>query len=458
MTTPLSLAPSSPPSQRFQAVTRRNVHRLPQWSSLPEPLREAVDVVARVLPFRSNRYVVEHLIDWQRVPEDPLFQLTFPQPGMLEPQDFQRIRRLLHQGAGPREVEAAAQEIRQRLNPQPAGQLSHNVPTLDGRRLQGLQHKYRETVLFFPAAGQTCHAYCTYCFRWAQFVGPAEMRFGGREVEDLVSYLRLHPEVTDVLITGGDAMILKARLLRRIVEPLLAPELEHVQNIRFGTKALAYWPQRFVTDEDADDLLRLLEEIEAAGRHGAIMAHASHPVELQPSIARRAISRLRGTGAQIRMQAPVVRRVNDAPEPWAELWREGVQLGMVPYYLFIERDTGPKRYFEVPLARTLEIFQQAHRRVSGLARTVRGPVMSAFPGKVRIAGVETIHGERAFVLEMLQGRSPDWAGRTFFARYDPHATWLDQLQPAFGEECFFFETEGVSPGAGPPPPTRLRSL
>ena len=141
------------------------------------------------------------------------------------------------------------------------------------------------------------------------------------------------------------------------------------------------------------------------------------------------------------MQAPLVRHVNDAPEIWSGLWERGVQLGISPYYMFVERDTGARNYFEVPLARALDIFGSAYNRVSGLGRTVRGPVMSAFPGKVRIVGVAKLRGEKVFVLEMLQARNPAWVGRPFFAKYDPWAVWLDDLKPAFGEPRFFFDEE-----------------
>ena len=122
-----------------------------------------------MLPFRTNRYVVDHLIDWSRVPEDPIFQLVFPQRQMLDPAKFAEIRGLLRRGTPTDQLAAVVNELRLGLNPHPAGQLTHNVPALDDRPLQGIQHKYRETMLFFPSAGQTCHAYCTYCFRWAQF-------------------------------------------------------------------------------------------------------------------------------------------------------------------------------------------------------------------------------------------------------------------------------------------------
>ena len=114
---------------------------------------------------------------------------------------------------------------------------------------------------------------------------------------------------------------------------------------------------------------------------------------------------------------------------------------IVPYYMFVERDTGARRYFEVPLARAWEIYRDAMRRVSGLGRTARGPSMSAGPGKVEVQGVSEIRGEKVFVLRFIQGRNPEWVQQPFFARFDPHATWLDQLQPAFGDSRFFFEDE-----------------
>ena len=109
--------------------------------------------------------------------------------------------------------------------------------------------------------------------------------------------------------------------------------------------------------------------------------------------------------------------------------------------MFVVRDTGARRYFEVPLVRTWQIYQKAIQQVSGLGRTARGPSMSAGPGKVEIQGVAEIGGEKCFVLRFIQGRNPDWVERPFFARFNPHATWLDELEPAFGKPSFFFEKE-----------------
>jgi L-lysine 2,3-aminomutase len=245
--------------------------------------------------------------------------------------------------------------------------------------------------------------------------------------------------VTSVLITGGDPLVMRTKLLRAYIEPLLAPELAHVTSIRLGTNAPAYWPHRFVDDSDADDLLRLFEQVRGAGRHLALMAHFSHPRELSTPVAQAAIARIQSTGAVVRTQAPLIRHVNDDPAVWAEMWQRQVELGAVPYYMFVERDTGPRRYFELPLLRAFDVFRDAFRRLTGLGRTVRGPSMSATPGKVVVDGVARIHGEDVFVLRFLQARDPSWVGRPFFAALDPHATWLDGLRPAFGEAEFFFE-------------------
>jgi len=398
----------------------------------------ALKAVSAVFPFKVNSYVLDELIDWDDIPDDPIFQLTFPQAGMLESRDLEIMQNLVARSASDDDLRSAAHDIRMRMNPHPSGQLDLNVPEIDGRRLEGSQHKYRETMLFFPSQGQTCHAYCTYCFRWAQFVGMDELRFANREVDTLVAYLRRHPEVSDVLMTGGDPLVMSTKVLRRYLEALLQPDLESVTSIRIGTKAIAYWPQRFTSDPDADDLLRLFEEVTASGRQLALMAHFSHQRELQTPAAREALRRIVATGAVIRCQAPLIRHVNDDPTVWEEMWREQVRLGAVPYYMFVERDTGPKQYFEVPLGRALRIFSTAFARVSGLARTVRGPSMSASPGKVLVDGTATIGGEKVFVLKMLQGRELSWVNRIFFARFDSQATWLDDLEPAQGDEEFFF--------------------
>ncbi|WP_426336456.1 KamA family radical SAM protein [Pseudoduganella sp. R-31] len=431
---------------KFKPYTRQTIRQAPQWELLTPEQQEAVQVISHVLPFRTNQYVLDQLIDWDNIPDDTIYRLVFPHRDMLPAHEYWQLRDLVL----VRQDDAAAQQlvrqIRLRMNPHPAGQMTHNVPRVNDAPLRGLQHKYKETVLFFPSAGQTCHAYCTFCFRWPQFVGMDDMKFDARETTQLVEYLKMHKDVTDVLITGGDPMIMNTRSMEEIIAPLLAPGLEHIQNIRVGTKSVSYWPQRYVSDRDADDLLRLFERVVAAGKNMAIMGHYNHAVELRQEVAQQAVKRIVGTGATLRMQGPLIRHINEDPASWAELWRTGVRLGAIPYYMFVERDTGPREYFQLPLARAHEVFQQAYQMVSGLARTVRGPSMSAFPGKVVIDGVAQVGGEKVFALQFLQARNADWVRKPFYAKYDPTATWFDQLRPAFGRDKFFFE-EGEQ-GAG----------
>jgi len=425
----------------YRAYRLHNFRDLPQIQLLSSEDQFAIEVVAQVLPFKTNSYVVQELINWDDVPQDPIFLLNFPQREMLLPRHFDEVADLLRRGADKEEIEQVAKRIRLELNPHPAGQLAHNVPTLGDTRLMGMQHKYDETVLFFPSEGQTCHAYCTFCFRWPQFVGMDELKFAMRETQLLLEYVRAHPEVTDVLFTGGDPMTMCARKLVSYLDPILEARPPNLRTIRIGTKSLSYWPYRFISDDDADDVLDLFRRIVGSGIHLAVMAHFNHPRELSTAAVEEAIARIRETGAEIRTQAPLLHNINDRPEVWSEMWQRQVELGCIPYYMFVARDTGAQHYFSVPLVRSWEIFRDAYQRVSGLARTVRGPSMSADPGKVEILGVTKVDEKKVIALRMLQGRNPDWVMRPFFAEYDAKATWLSDLRPAFGDKRFFFEEE-----------------
>ncbi len=419
----------------------RDIDNIPQLHSLSSEQKFELKVVSHVLPFRVNNYVIENLIDWDNIPADPIYQLTFMQRGMLTEYQFNRIADTLLKNKSRDEINNISNEIRLELIPHPAGQMTLNIPKLDDKPVPGVQHKYRETVLIFPSAGQTCHSYCTFCFRWAQFVGMNDLKFATEESSKFQRYLVSKKDVTDVLITGGDPMVMSAKNLAAYIDPLLIPELEHIKNIRIGTKSVAYWPYKFVTDKDADDILRLFEKVNNAGKHLAVMGHYNHWQELTTEVAQVAIQRIRSTGAQIRTQSPLVKHVNDDPAVWARLWKDQVKYGAIPYYFFIERNTGAEEHFAIPLNRVFEIYREAYNQISGLNRTVRGPSMSALPGKVSIEGITELYGEKVFVLTLLQARNPDWIKRPFFAKYSTTATWLNDLRPAFGEDKFFFQDE-----------------
>ena len=207
------------------------------------------------------------------------------------------------------------------------------------------------------------------------------------------------PHVTDLFVTGGNPIV------------------------QTSTKSLAYLPAQYVTDPDADATLDLLRTLVRRDKHVALMCHFTHPKELYRSIVQVAMQRTRMTGAILRYEGPLVRHINDNPVTRQDMWKAQVRLGAVPYYMFVEWDTGPSQYFEVPLGRACDIFADAMANVSGVAKTVRGPSMSATPGKVHIIGVADLpRGQKAFVLQFLQARNPEWTQRAFFARFDPTAT------------------------------------
>ena len=425
----------------LKSYTLANFRDLPQIQELSEQTQFEMEVVGNVLPFKANNYVVEQLIDWDNIPNDPMYVLTFPQRGMLRPEHFAKMETTLKSSSDKKEIAEVANEIRLQLNPHPAGQMELNVPTLkDGTKLYGMQHKYNETCLFFPSQSQTCHAYCSFCFRWPQFVGMDEMKFAMKEGEQLVQYISEHPEISDVLFTGGDPMIMKAKIFEKYVETLIDAKLPNLKTIRIGTKSLSYWPYKFLTDDDSELMLDVFRKVTKNGLHLAFMAHFNHLTELSTNSVKRAIQEVRATGAQIRTQSPLLAHINDDSDMWAKMWNKQVQMGCIPYYMFVVRDTGAQHYFGVPLVKAQEIFRNAYKQLSGLGRTVRGPSMSATPGKVQVDGVVTINGEKVLSLRFLQGRNPDWAWKPFFAKYDENAIWLDDLKPAF-EEKFFFEEE-----------------
>lgn len=429
------------PKMPYKSFTQQNFRSILQMDRLPEELKQEIEILSHVLPFKSNNYVIDELIDWNNVPNDPIYTLTFPRKEMLVPAHYSKMEQLVKNRAGKEEIKALANEIRMELNPHPAGQLEHNVPMIEGTKLTGMQHKYRETVLFFPSQGQTCHAYCTFCFRWPQFVGMDEWKFGMRETELLIKYLQQHTEVTDLLFTGGDPMVMKNKIFAGYINAILDADIPNLQTIRIGTKSLAYWPYKYISDEDADDTLDTFERIVRSGRNLAIMAHFNHPVELSTPAVKKAIRLIRGTGAQIRTQSPLLKHINDSADVWAAMWREQVNQNCIPYYMFLARDTGAQHYFKIPLVDAWEIFRKAYQQVSGVCRTVRGPSMSATPGKIQVLGVSEIGGKKVIALRFLQGRDPDWAARPFFAKYDDKASWIDELTPAFREREFFFERE-----------------
>jgi KamA family protein len=429
------VAPNQP-NERYKAISLQSLDKVAEKHPQLKPHLDDIKLSGLIFPFKASPYYVDELVDWEseNLRDDPFYRLIFPTMDMLIPEHQEKLRKAKEEGDPAKLIKVVA-EIREDLNPHPAGQKELNAPKKQD--LTGVQHKYSETVLVFPAAGQTCHAYCTYCFRWAQFIGDDELRFAQKEAKYLFDYLEEHTEVSDILMTGGDPMVMKTKSLAQYLEPFTDPNfLPHVRNLRIGTRSLSFWPQRFTTDADADELITLLRRVrEEGGRHIAIMAHLSHNRELSTEKFQAAVDRIQKEAyATIRSQSPIMAGINDNSEVWAEKWRKEVSMGIIPYYMFMARDTGAQQYFNVPLYKAQRLYSDAIRNCSGLIRTARGPSMSCTPGKVEVTGVEEIMGHKAFVLRFLQCRDESWIGRVFFAKYDENAIWYDDLEPLPGME------------------------
>jgi KamA family protein len=427
---------------KFKSYNQVNWENIPQISKLTNEQQEVIKVIGAVLPFKVNNYVLDHMINWDNIPQDPIFQLTFPQYGMLDDEDYKIVRDALKHNGNNAVTDEIIIRIRKSLNPHPSLQKELNTPYYENEPLAGMQHKYSQTLLVFPKQSQTCHSYCTFCFRWAQFIGDKVLKFATHEIVEYLNYVANHKEIKDILITGGDPLVAKTTVLASYIEPLLNnPKFDHIENIRIGTRALTFWPHRFLTDEDAGDLLRLFEKVVKSGKQLALMAHHNHYCELEPTPTLEAIKKIQVTGAVIRGQGPMLKHINNSADILEKLWSNQTRLGIIPYYLFVERDTGAQRYFELPIVKVWEIYREALSRVSGLARTVRGPSMTITAGKLGISGVTTIQDKKYFVLSFLQGRDPDFVNRPFLAEYDEKATFFHTLKPAFGEKEFFFEKD-----------------
>jgi KamA family protein len=425
-------------TKEFSTYNLNNIDRIEQLRRLPDELRKAIPIVGRVFPIRTNNYIVDELIDWNNVETDPIYKLNFPCREMLIPDHYERIDVLIKGGASRSTLYDVVHDIRLELNPHSVQSMDKTLPAIGGRKQQGIIHSYPETVLFFPAEGQMCHAHCTFCFRWLQFVGDEEEIFTSTDIESLISYVLQHPEVRDILFTGGDPLFIKSGILAKYVDRILEANIPHLNAIRFGTKSITYWPYRFLTDSDADILLSLFERIIANGKHVAIIANINHPRELSTDVVHNAIARIRSTGAEIRAQSPLLRHINDSPEIWSELWQEEVRLGIIPYYQFIVRDTGSRHYFGVPLVEALEIYRDAYSKVSGICRTVRGPCMSTHYGKVQILDVQELQGKKVILLRYIQSIVEEHVLRTFYAVYDEKAAWFTDLKPFRPEDAKFF--------------------
>ena len=352
------------------------VRKLDKIEQLSAEERDRLAPVTDRYVFRANDYYLG-LIDWDD-PADPIRQLIIP-----------REEELTEWGKLDASNEEAVTVAR------------------------GVQHKYTDTVLLL--CNEVCGAYCRYCFRKRLFMD--ENDEATNDVSEGLRYIAEHPEVTNVLLTGGDPLLMSTRRLVEIFEALRA--IPHVQIIRLGSKMPAFDPYRVLRDPDLQAAFR---KYSTPTKRIYLMAHFDHPRELT-DLAVEGIDTCIRNGVICVNQCPLIRGINDDPRVLAEMYAKLSHIGCPPYYLFQGRPTAGNEPYEVPLVQGWSIFQQALTRGSGLARRARY-CMSHETGKVEVLGIDDEH----VYLRYHQAKFPGDLGRFFVRRRNDQAYWLDQLE------------------------------
>ena len=276
--------------------------------------------------------------------------------------------------------------------------------------MPGLEHKYHSVAVFLVT--YKCDSLCRYCFRKRLFI-KSEREYL-QDWDAAYQYVREHPEVTNVLLTGGDALMLPTSQLEEILVTLW--EIKHVRIIRLGTRIPSYNPYRIIDDPS---LLKVIERNSTKRKRIYVMTHFVHPRELT-DVAVEAVALLQKARAKLANQTPLIRGVNDDPKVLAELLAKLSFIGAVPYYIFQCRPALGNRAYTVPIEEGYEIVEQAKSRVSGLAKRARY-TMSHSSGKIEIVGKTKDYVyfkyHRAF-------RDED-SGRFMVFKSNPNAYWFD---------------------------------
>lgn len=354
------------------------IRSVSQVEGIPADQRALLEKVSQQYVFRANDYYLK-LINWNDA-DDPIKQLIIPRAEELN--DWGKL-----DASNEQAVTVA----------------------------RGVQHKYSDTVLLL--CNEVCGAYCRYCFRKRLFMD--ENDEVTNDVSAGIDYIRNHPEVNNVLLTGGDPLLMSSRRLTEIFQQLRT--IPHVKIIRLGSKMPAFDPWRIL---DNTELQAAFRRYSTQDQRIYLMAHFDHPRELtEPAV--------EGIAAALRCglicvnQCPLIKGVNDDADVLAEMYSKLSYIGCPPYYLFQGRPTAGNEPYQMPIVRGWNIFQEAVRRGSGLARRARF-AMSHETGKVEILGVD----ERRIYMRYHQAKDPDNLGRFMIFKRDDEAYWLDQLEPA----------------------------
>ncbi|MGF1759892.1 hypothetical protein L4D76_18535 [Photobacterium sagamiensis] len=411
---------------------------------------EERELFVEVYRFLATRHTLNS-INWDNYATDSVFQLVFPQPGMIDKQTTQTYL----QAESREKRTQVALDYMEKTNPHDGNQ-QLNKPWFENDQgevefLDGSQHKYPQCQLIFDKTTQNCFSFCTYCFRHAQVRGDEDM-FIQKDIHQIHQYLKLHTEVTDLLITGGDGGYMPVNRLKQYVMPLIEdPSLLHVKNVRLATRSLTFHPEMILSHK-YDAMLELFDTLRDNGIQLAWMAHFSTPRELLNPTTIAAIRRLQNHGVNIRSQSPMMNHISlfadengeididRSAQNWIDLANILGMMSVGFHSMYCARPTGEHHYYTAPLAKIEKIFNRIYRSLSSINRPSRHISMTISAGKLAILGTSIIHGEKCFALKFTEARNMEWMDRVFHAKYDEQENKVDFLTP-FDTDKFFFEEE-----------------
>jgi len=353
------------------------IRDIAQVEQLSSETRRGLAEVCKRYKFRANDYYL-NLINWDD-PDDPIRKIIIPQTSELEQFGL---------------IDASNEE--------------------DNYVVPGCQHKYASTALLL--CNEVCAGYCRFCFRKRLFMDENDEVIN--DVSEGIEYIREHKEVTNVLLTGGDPFVMSTRRLEKILRPLR--KIDHVGIIRIGTKIPAFNPYRIIEDPD---FTPMLSRYSTRHKRIYVMAHFNVAEELTDA-ATLALDLLRKAGVLTVNQTPILKGINDDPDRLAELMRKLSFVGVCPYYFFQCRPTEGNIPYEPTLVRSFQVFEDAKKKVSGLAKRAR-LVMSHATGKIEIVAITSHH------IYMRYHRAKSLEDEEKFVVFyrDDEAFWLDDLVP-----------------------------
>jgi lysine 2,3-aminomutase len=355
---------------------------------LSEEEKKKLQKVTEFFPMKLTEHYAK-LIDWSN-PDDPLRKIAVPFEEELE--DWGYL--------------------------DPSNEKKYTVAP-------GLQHKYPDTALFLIAP--TCVGFCRFCFRKRLFI--KEKNLKGNEVlidlEKAFKYIEEHREINNVLLTGGDPLVLPTEKLEAVIARLR--KIPHVKIIRIGTKSLAYYPQRVLEDPD---FIRMIEKYSLPDRRIYIMNDFNHPREISEETVK-AVDKLLKAGALLTNQTPLLRGVNDNPETLRELFEKLSFIGVPPYYVFINRPVKGNKAFAIPVEEALTIFEKAKIGISGLAERAK-LIMSHTTGKIEVVGMDDEH----IYFKYHRAADPENRGKFLVFKRNPEAYWFDDYTEKVAEFSF----------------------